>query len=349
MRSNVEIDYDQQRSALEFLNISIDDWYSLTPADRRTTYHKKIMRAILENHPDKHPGLAEDSEEYNRWHRNTALLNSINYEYDAPQVNEADIPASSPQAYAAEQSTGSYSSSSVPTFKYPKSIDEFVKTVDEYYHQYTPRDESVKTITVGPCTRAPDNNNTCISELYVKAVKECLPKFINVNNYTEQMDKLLNSRTQESFGRDLPYFLDQIDNKCCHLVGYQGVDTFAAAMISRDKTRIKDAFDHMVSIIKKGGYLSRFFSTPDSRLAEFIDKFCHFAVIMKNGRAKYTGIQVDSVRVLCKSLSLMLPYEIIDATNELDQELIRTLLTRYVSGPAATLQLEDGATSKIEK
>jgi len=81
MQERIESEYAQQRKALEFLSINIEDWDSQTPENRRKNYHKIIMKAILKNHPDKHPGLAEDSPEFIKWNDNTKLLNSISYDY----------------------------------------------------------------------------------------------------------------------------------------------------------------------------------------------------------------------------------------------------------------------------
>ncbi len=328
MPERTEFEYLQQRKALEFTGIDIESWNSRTPEDRKKEYHKKIMKVILKNHPDKHPGLAEDSAEHLKWVENTKLLTSISYDYgtvpDDISQHSADASYFSSSEVPNPFSNSSSSTQSSQVFTPPKSVDELASNL---------RRSGSRPPLNGKYYPTPGyelNKGTA----YYEGVKEYIPNLLR----WEDWGKL----DQSKCGSDFGFVTEQIATKL-YLKDYLGADVFVSAMVSQDKARIKAAFDQMIANIKNRNIFLSLFSSTQSQLAMFVDKFCRFTP--KGDRGAIEGIDAYTILLLCQSLSLMLPYHIIDPDFDMDQELIRTLLTQYVSGHATTLQLEAGVSS----
>ena len=313
MPERTEFECSQLRHALEFININIAEWNDHTPEDRKKNYHKIIIKALLKNHPDKHPQLPKDSAEFIQYCETTTLLNSIDYDHGT-----SDYESSFSSEPAPAQAT---SSVDIPhEFTMPKNIDELVKNLKKAGYPPYPRNKG---------------------NAYYEAIKECIPNIVT----WEEHGKL----DQYYCGSDFSYIVTAINTKCC-LKNYQGADVFVSALVSKNKNRIKDAFDQMINKVKNEYSILNFFSTPESRVAGLIDKFCKFNKRIDGEVLLPSVIDKKTVLLfLCKSLSLMLPYHIIDLNSEMDQELVRTLLTEYAAGKA-TLQLEAGpAAEEVKK
>lgn len=311
MRERTEQEYAEQSKALELVGIDKDHWDSLSPADRRTQYHRLIMRTLLKHHPDKHPEFAKDSEEFLQCEENTKLLNSISYDYGCRPPAEYSSGSQSSAAFRENSYSNHFDSSTRASgvFVPPRNAEELFTNLDRASYQF----------------RKDGKGND-----YYEAVKEYIPNLVPWTEWTKlDLGKC---------GNDLGFVVEQIATKS-FLADFSGADVFVSAMVSRDKRRIKEAFDQMVADIKNRNIFLSIFSSTQSRLEELVNRFCRFTPSSDGGQI--LGIGGGTVLLLCESLSLRLPYQIINVYHDMDQELIRTLLSQYVFSPAPTLQLED--------
>ena len=323
-----EIEMEQQRQALELAKININDWNGTTPDERRIKYRKVILNALRENHPDKHSGQAENSAELKakleRYTENTKLLNSISYD-DAVRDR---LPQSAADAFAPSSVAQPYPSpNSSELFTPPKNAEELVEGLNRGGYR-PPHNGRYYPEPGYELNKGTD---------YYEAVKEHIPNILT----WEQSDCL--QASSEWCGSDLGRVTMLIATKH-HLKDYRGADVLVSALVSQDETRIKDAFDSMISHLRQRPRFSfwRLFTSVDAEIAGFIDRFCCFKPKAEAG-GLIVGINADNVRLVCQSLSLIVPDQIRNPSVEMEEERIRELLTEYVSRPRTTLQLEGGS------
>lgn len=306
-----------QRKALEFLKIDINEWNKLTKEDRKKNYHKKIMKAILENHPDRHADLAKDSPEFNQFNENTKLLNSISYDYDVALSGVSNVSVNPTRQSGYYQSSNMNdqptSSSSVFDMTPPRTEQELISGLERYSY---------------------GAHNNKLGSIYYQAFKEYIPNLVPWEHWAKLQHM--------GVGNDYGFVVAQIATKM-YLQNYKGADVFVSAMVSQDNNRIKAAFDLMVSNLKNRNFFMAFFAPS---LDQFIGEFCKFTPVGGKGGI-IAGVDAYTVLSLCKALSLNLPYNIIDPHFDMDQDLIRALLTKYVKGESPALRLQDGKTTSL--
>lgn len=308
------IDYTQQKAALLFLEIDIGDWNKLTTDARRKKYHALIVKTILRNHPDKHHDLSTtDPTQYAQLIETTKLLNSVNYDYGTEESAPEQMASSS------DSSNNGGSDFGKKTYTYTDRDKKF-----EFTFEASPPRNLEELIDY--LKRDPQfyGNQDKRNWKYYEKVKEMIP---NIISYAESfgLDSFL-------FGPDISFVLEQVVTKL-YLKGYDGADDFVSALVSRDEGRIKSTFDQMIINLSEKSFLFNLFQSRESRLDGFVGKFCEFEPKEEMG-GMITGIHLRTVLVLCHALSLKLPYQIIDLNEGTDQELVRTLLKRYVSEKA---------------
>lgn len=294
--------YERQKQALKFLNISEDVWNSSTPAERREKFRRIHINAMREYHPDRHSDLVEGSSEYLEMDVTIKLLTSIDYDY-------ATVPDVAARVEAAFKPDFSPSRRSKPQYV-PATFDELLRGLRSHH-------------------------NVMRLEYY-EQVKESIPNLV-------PWSKWVDVRETGGVGQDYPWIVNQIATKR-YLQGYKGADVLVSALVSQNQERIKGAFDQMILHIRKTSYLMTFFGNIESRLNTFIDQFCRF----KPDDSFFVGIDAKTTLLICRSLSLLLPYQVINPVEELDEGLIRMELRRYIYGIKPVLQLEDKPTAAIK-
>lgn len=324
LTTNKRSHFMPKREALEFLKIDITEWNELeTSVARKNKYHKMIIKEIVKNHPDKHPEAVNGSPEHTQWVENTKLLNSIDYENCAEPANTSyDQTSSSSSSSKTNHSTSNQehpqSHDLRKMFPHPKNAKQLINgIINGGYRSYT----------------MDGRGND-----YYEAFKELIPNMVPWSEW---------SKLSYYAGRDYGFVVCQIATKM-YLEGYAGAENLLSAFVSQNKNRIKESFDQMVSKIKSRNFFMRFFSSTESQLNQFIDKFCQFTPEGGKRNGLIVGINASTVLLLCQSLNLSLPYNIIDPNFDLDQELIRMLLTNYVLNKNG-LQLEVSKTMGLPR